>query len=206
MTAATPEQVRQITKDVLARPEFLPTTSWTQIILDRVFKWLRELAQWSARNPSLAKPLMFLLSIILVLLLAHIAYTVVTEFISLRKTADSGRRMQPLRALEGVAENWGDAFKLARAALEAGDIYRAVWITHRILLSILDRMGRIKFVRWKTNSDYLRECSNTDESAAALFALTSAYDRVIYAHDSVDQLQVVELLAQVQELAAKADA
>jgi hypothetical protein len=114
--------------------------------------------------------------------------------------------MQPLRALEGVAENWNDAFKLARAAFDTGDLYRAIWITHRVLLSVLDRNGRIKFVRWKTNTDYIRECRDDGESAATLSELTSAYERVVYAHGQVDRARAIQLLEQVQELAARADA
>jgi hypothetical protein len=106
--------------------------------------------------------------------------------------------------LEGVAQNWSEAFQLAKTALDTGDLYRALWITHRILLSVLDRMGRIKFVRWKTNSDYLRECADTGEIGTTLSELSGAYERVIYAHTEFDRLQAIKLLAQVESLAAEA--
>jgi hypothetical protein len=206
MIAPTPEQIRQITKDVLSRPEFQPTTSWSQLLTDRIFKWLRELAQWSSRNPDLSRLAVIVLSIILLLLVAHMVYTVASEFITVRKREERARRKQPLKALEGVAENWTEAFALARAAMDAGDSYRAIWIAHRILLSILDRMNRIKFLRWKTNTDYLRECGNTDETAVILSEMTSAYERVVYAHTPFDRLRTGELLTKVEELAARADA
>ncbi len=206
MIASTPEQIRQITKDVLARPEFRPTTSWTELLLRRLFEWLRELASWSGRNPNLSKVLIIVLSVALLLLIAHIVYTVFREFSSLRKHDARGAGPRPLRALEGVADNWTDAFNLANAALQAGDMYKSLWITHRVLLSVLDRMGLIKFVRWKTNRDYLSECKTSGEGADTLAALTSAYEHVIYAHGRFDNVYAAQLLARVQNLAVKADA
>jgi hypothetical protein len=206
MIASTPEQVRQITEQVLARPEFVQSASWTQLALERIFKWLGDLARWAGRNPGLARLLIIVLSVILLALIAHIVYTAVREFVFLRKRDGGERRPQPLRALEGVAENWRDAFKLARAALEAGDIYRAIWITHRVLLSVLDRTGQIKFVRWKTNKDYLRECGDSGEGAATLLELSSAYESVIYAHDDFEGVYAAKLLAKVEALAARAKA
>jgi hypothetical protein len=204
MIAATPEDVRNITQQVLSRPEFLERPTWTQLVFDRVSRWLRALADWSSRNPDLAKMLIILLSIVLALLLIHIVYTVVREFVSLRKDENGGSRRRSLRALEGVAENWNDAFHLARAALDAGDLYRAMWVTHRILLSVLDRMGRIKFVRWKTNTDYLRECNDTGAPATVLSEVTAAYEQVVYAHSELDRQRAVKLLAEVESLAAGA--
>jgi len=205
MTASTPEQIRQITRDVLARPEFRPTTSWTEILFERLFEWLRELARWSGRNPHLTRVLIIVLSLVLLLLMAHIVYTLIREFSSLRKRDAHGVGPRTLRALEGIAENWTDAFKLANAALEAGDMYKSLWITHRVLLSVLDRMGLIKFVRWKTNRDYLGECKTSEEGADTLSALTSAYEHVIYAHGRFDNVYAAQLLARVQKLAVKAD-
>src|SRR2546426_264937 len=140
---------------------------WTQLVAEQIRRWLRELAAWSQGHPGSAKVLVVVLAIILVALLVHLAYTAVREFVSLRKPANH-RRGGPLPALDGVAENWGEAFHLARAALEAGNLYRAIWITHRILLSALDRMDRVKFARWKTNTDYLRECREADAASETL--------------------------------------
>ena len=205
MTASTPEQIRQITRDVLARSEFRPTTSWTEIFFERLVEWLRELARWSGRHPHLTRVLIIVLFVVLLLLITHIVYTVAREFSSLRKRDARGVAPRPLRALEGVADNWTDAFKLANAALEAGDMYKSLWITHRVLLSVLDRMGLIRFVRWKTNGDYLSECKTSGEGADTLSALTSAYERVIYAHGRFDNVYAAQLLARVQRLAVEAD-
>jgi hypothetical protein len=180
--------------------------SWTQLLTGYIFDRLRDLARWSSRNPNLSKFAIIVLSVILLALIAHMVYTVASEFAAVRKRDALGRHAKPLRALEGIAENWSEAFTLARAALEAGDSYKGIWITHRVLLSVLDRMDRIKFVRWKTNTDYLRECDGSDDSGATLFELTSAYDRVVYAHAAFDRDRAVQLLSKVQALAARADA
>ncbi len=199
----TPEQVRQITHDVLTRPEFQERFPWTQLVIEQVLRWLRELAAWSQAHPGSAKVLVVVLAIILVALLVHLAYTAVREFASLRKPTNH-RRGGPLPALDGVAENWGEAFQLARAALEAGNLYRAIWVTHRILLSALDRMNRVKFARWKTNTDYLRECREADAASETLVEVTAAYERVIYAHSEFDPRQAARLLKQVEALAGEA--
>jgi hypothetical protein len=204
MTAATPEEIRQIANDVLARPEFLERQTWTELLFDRILKWVGDLAQWSARNPDLSKLLTTILTIVLILMIAHIVYTMVREFTLLRKPGGGRPPQQRLRALEGVAENWNEAFRLARAALEGRDVYRAIWITHRVLLSVLDRMGWIKFVRWKTNTDYLHECRDNGDARATLRALTAAYDRVIYAHIDLGCAEAAQLLARVESLAAEA--
>jgi hypothetical protein len=204
MTQATPEQVRQITQDVLARPEFLERPTWSQFLFERIGKWIRALIDWSSKNPDLSHVLTIVLTIVLVLLLAHIVYTVVREFFSVRKPYRGVGRGAPLGALEGVAENWNDAFRLAKSALDAGELYKALWIMHRVLLSVLDRMGEIKFVRWKTNTDYIRECPNDGRARTTLSEVTAAYERVIYAHDDIDRTIAVHLLAQVEALAGEA--
>src|SRR5262245_51623935 len=134
MIQATPEEIRKLTEQVLARPEFLERTTWTQILIDNIGKWLRQVAQWSASHPDLSQVLMIVLGVVLVLLIGHIVYTVVREVVLLRKPAAAAPHQHSLRALEGVAESWNDAFRLARLAMDAGDLYRALWITHRVLL------------------------------------------------------------------------
>ena len=203
MTPTTPDQVRQITQDVLSKPEFLQRPTLSQVVFQKVLDWLRALSQWSERNPDLAKVLVVVLLILTAVLVIHIIYTIAREFVTLRKPARAGRSSGPLRALEGIAENWNDAIQLAKGALEAGDLYKALWITHRVLLSVLDRTGDIKFVRWKTNTDYLRECRDTGSIKTTLSEVTAAYERVIYAHTNFDRSQALQLLARVEALSGE---
>ena len=193
--AATPEQVRRITQDILSRPEFRQNQTWTQFLIENVFRWLRAIAEWSGQNPGLYKVLVVTLTIIL---------AVVREFASLRESSADERSRRSLGALEGVAENWTEAFRLAKAALNAGDLYRALWITHRILLSALDRMDRVKFARWKTNTDYIRECRGGDAASETLAEVTAAYEKVVYAHHEFDRDQAARFVAKVEALAGEA--
>jgi hypothetical protein len=201
-----PEQIREITQAVLKRREFQDdsTGAWIAHALDAAFKWLSRISVWAGRHPDSAKTLIYILGAVLIVLLAHIAYTVVSEFFSLRQRSTkldlSGAS---LPALEGVADNWKDAFALARQSLQAGDLYRTMWITHRILLSVLDLREVVRFARWKTNSDYLRECKSDDSAAATLRAITEAYERVIYAHGDFDREQAARMLSQVETFAGE---
>jgi len=203
-----PEQVRKVTETVLSRREFQddPSRAWMIDLLDRFSKWLSKLSEWSAGHPDSARILIIVLGIVLLALLGHIGYTVVSEFLSLRKgDASLNIRHLKLPALEGVADNWNEAFALAGAALQSGNIYRALWITHRILLSVLDIRKVVRFARWKTNSDYLRECTNTDAAAATLREITDAYERVVYAHEDFDRNQAARLVEQVKAFASAVD-
>jgi hypothetical protein len=206
MAAVSPEQVRKITETVLSRREFRddPAQEWIAEILKRIGEWLAKLSEWSASHPNTAQIVIVILGVILFVLLAHIAYTIVSEFLSLRKR-DSSRDLHTdkLPALEGVADNWADAFALARASLQSGDIYRALWITHRILLSVLDLRKAVRFTRWKTNSDYLRECQSTDSASATLREITDAYERVVYAHADFDKDQAARLVERVEAFAGE---
>lgn len=201
-----PEQVREITETVLKRREFQddPTQAWLAGLLQRFVKWLSKLSEWSASHPDSAKILIIVLGIILIGLLVHIGYTIISEFLSLRKRNTSlDIRYHNLPALEGVADNWNDAFALARVALQAGDLYRALWITHRILLSVLDIRKAVRFARWKTNSDYIRECQATDAASATLRDITDAYERVVYAHGDFDRDQAARLVERVETFASE---
>ena len=200
----SPEQVRQITESVLARPEFRPEPSpfaWVERFLDWLF---RDLPLWAAANPIVGKLLIVVLTIILIALLAHIGYLIVRENRNL-KTEDPGSRAgtSSIEALAEIAPSWNQAVPLAREALEAGNLHRALWIAHRILLSTLDRMELVAFKRWKTNTDYLTECHDTGTAGGLLSDLTLAYERVIYAHDAFERERAARLLARVEALAGR---
>ena len=105
----------------------------------------------------------------------------------------------------GIASNWADAFQQAKAALEAGDLYRALWITHRVLLSALDQMDLLRFARWKTNRDYLRECRANHAASVTLADVSDAYERVVYAHNDINRDQAAHLLTRVEALVQEAN-
>jgi hypothetical protein len=122
-----------------------------------------------------------------------------------RRSAAQAAQSRPLQALEGIASNWADAFQQAKAALEAGDLYRALWITHRVLLSALDQMDLLRFARWKTNRDYLRECRADHTASVTLADVSDAYERVVYAHNDINRDQAARLLTRVEALVQEAN-
>jgi hypothetical protein len=202
--SASPEQVREITRAVLARPEFQEDSAggWFARYLQEFLQWLAKVSNWAGAHPGPAKTLIYVLGLIMAGLLAHMGYTVIGEFLSLRKQNDTpDSRTGAMGALEGVADNWSEAFVLARTALRSGDLYRALWITHRILLSVLDLRRLVRFTRWKTNSDYIRECRSSDPAAATLREITDAYERVVYARGDFDHDQAARLVERVEAMA-----
>jgi len=199
--APTPEQVREVTEAVLQRPEFRPdlSTQW----LYSIWEWLFEqLPEWALANPSAARVLIVALSAVLVALLAHLGYTVAREFVSQRRDGVS-RPGTPtsLAPLAEVGASWPDAVRLAREALERKDLRRSLWITHRVLLSALDKSGAVDFRKWKTNADYVRECRDQSRTRTLLGPLTTAYETVVYAHRNIDDREASRLLDQVEALA-----
>lgn len=199
--APTPEQVREATRAVLERPEFRPdpSTEW----LYRIWDWLFEqLPQWSLANPSAARVLIAALSVVLVLLLAHLGYTLAREFASLRTPGERDHEPAPaLAPLAQVGTGWKDAIRVARKSVERGDLRGALWITHRVLLAALDKANALEFRKWKTNGDYVRECRDRSHAGTLLVGLTSAYETVVYAHRELDRAKAAELLDRVESLA-----
>lgn len=200
--ALSPEEIRSATEAVLDRPEFRPDA--VETAARGVLNWFLEaLPQWAGANPALARVLIVVLTVVLVALLVHIFYTVVHEFAALRRRAGEvvagARSMAPLE--EVGARNWKEALAMARAALDEGDLYRALWITHRCLLSLLDARDLVRFARWKTNGDYLGECRAGDPTCDVLGRATRAYESVVYAHEEISPDEAADLLDRVESLA-----
>ena len=201
----SPEQVRRATESVLNEPEFQRSVNMWDLAFNAFRDFLLRISQWALKNPDMARTLMIILGVVLAMLLAHIAYTVIREFASIRGNEDSGPlSARPMQALEGIATNWADAFQLAKAALEAGNLYRALWITHRVLLSAMDRMDLLRFARWKTNRDYLRECRADHAASKTLADVSDAYESVVYAHHEIHHDQALTLLNRVEAVVQEA--
>ena len=202
----SPEEIRRVTEGVLKEPEFQKSLNWWNLLLDAFQEFLRRVSGWAFENPDMARILLIVLSVVLALILVHIGYTVGREFTSMRRrSAAQATQSRPLQALEGIASNWADAFQQAKAALEAGDLYRALWITHRVLLSALDQMDLLRFARWKTNRDYLRECRADHTASVTLADVSDAYERVVYAHNDINRDQAARLLTRVEALVQEAN-
>lgn len=199
--ALDPELIRSTTREVLSRPDFpveLPSgrPKGLDDLLALIGNLFEGISLWAAANPGLAWTVFALLSILLLALIAHIV------FLSLGTgTIHSGARQASkarYELLEGAGNNWQEGLAAASHALERGELRRAVWIAHRVLLGLLDEQGAIRFAGHKTNEAYLKECQASHPWSETLRALTSLYDQVIYGHLPVDAGQLLQLIARLR--------
>jgi len=181
-----PEQIRETTNAVLARGEFAEPSRLHEMILEflqALKQWLDRLGSWTEAHPDLARVVFIAAIVLLLACLAHLTYLALADVLPFGR-----RRNQPARAssarwdiLEGSAANWREALDLARAMLRQGNLRRAIWIAHRVLLGLLDEQGAIKFAGWKTNSHYLAECARQHPWRATFAELTELYEGAVYA-------------------------
>jgi hypothetical protein len=201
------EEIREATRAVLDRPEFAEPPAWHQMLLDMMLavkEWLDRLAGWSEANPTMARILFIGALIILLACLAHMLYLALADTLPFRRRREaSAARNARWEILEGAATDWREALQLARVKLAEGDLKRAVWIAHRVLLALLDQQGAVHFAGWKTNSHYLRECASVHPWRKNFAELTELYEQVVYASRPVSVEVVEASVAQVDRLCAE---
>jgi len=180
-----PEAIRAATREILDRPEFTEPSRWREIVVEMLKglkEWLDALGAWSEANPILARVLFVIALLVLLLCLAHLLYLALADVLPFRrKKATPTGRSNRWEILEGTATDWHEALRIAQDMLKGGNVRRAVWIAHRVLLGLLDEQGAIKFAGWKTNSHYLGECARSHPWYAIFAELSDLYERAIYA-------------------------
>ena len=204
------EEIREATRAVLDRPEFAEPPPWNKVLLDimnGVKDWLERLTGWSEANPALARTVFIAASVILLACLVHLLYLALADTLPFRsKKEAAGRKQPPWEILEGTAADWREALQVARAKLADGDLKRAVWIAHRVMLGLLDEQGALRFAGWKTNSHYLREFAAAHPWHKAFVELTTIYDQAVYAGRTVTTEHVAASVAQIARLCDEAGA
>lgn len=199
-------EIEQSVDEILRRPEFQgdALTNWVGDMVRWVLDALGSLGGWAAANPTGRWILIVVLSLILAALLAHMGWTI-WRILPKRGGLSLSRAGKPWKTLEGRAASWPEALQLARRALSRGDLYGAVWISHRMLLGVLDERGAVEFANWKTNRDYLRECRGHEEGRRLLDRLSQAFDQIVYAHRHAPRGELEGLLNQVDEFYRQAE-
>jgi Domain of unknown function (DUF4129) len=199
-----PEAIRAATRDILNRPEFTEPSRWHEIflkILKAIKEWLDALGAWSEANPILARVLFIVALLILLACLAHLIYLALADVLPFgRKKDRTAPRSTRWEILQGTATNWQEALMIARDMLREGNVRRAIWIAHRVLLGLLDEQGAIKFAGWKTNSQYLGECAHSHPWYPTFAELTDLYEDAVYASRSTPAGAADALLRRVGQL------
>ncbi|HNQ88866.1 MAG TPA: DUF4129 domain-containing protein [Verrucomicrobiota bacterium] len=192
--------VRDTVERVLARPEFhgFSDAPWFLELIQRLKEWAQTLGRWAQANPVEGWILFSFLLLVGLALLAHLLYVALGDALPGRRSANAAARKSSWHVLEGTAASWQEALARAREALAAGNVRRAVWIAHRVLLGLMDEQGSLRFAAGKTNADYLGECDPGHPWCGLLERLTAVYEQVIYAHRPPMPETLTALVAQVE--------
>src|SRR5882672_8337349 len=197
------EAIRAATREILDRPEFTEPSRWWQTFFEMfkaIKEWLDALGAWSEANPVLARVLFVIALLVLLVCLAHLLYLALADVLPFeRKKNSPTTRSNRWEVLQGTATNWHEALRMARDELKEGDVRRAVWIAHRVLLGLLDEQGAIKFAGWKTNSHYLGECARSRPWYTTFAELTELYEGTVYANRSASEDVAESLVVRVDQ-------
>lgn len=203
-----PEQIREATRTILERAEFAEPSRWYETVIEALKalkQWLDGLSHWSQAHPGLARVSFIVALLVLLLCLGHLFYLALADVLPFQRKKD-GAHARPPRwdILEGAATNWRDALQIARAMLQEGNLRRAIWIAHRVLLGLLDEQGAIKFAGWKTNSHYLAECARNHPWYATFAELSELYEGAVYAHRAAAPGAAESLVVRVDQFCREA--
>jgi Domain of unknown function (DUF4129) len=203
----SPEVIREATREILSRPEFTEPSRWHEFFLEMfkaIKQWLDALGAWSEANPILARVLFIAALVVLLACLAHLIYLALADVLPFgRKKDRTAPRSTRWEILQGTATNWQEALMIARDMLREGNVRRAIWIAHRVLLGLLDEQGAIKFAGWKTNSQYLGECARSHPWYPTFAELTELYENAVYASRSAPANAADALVRRVGQLCSE---
>jgi len=204
-----PETIRNVARQIVNQPEYNEPWPWLEKLVafgNMIKEWLNNLEAWSAANPQLARVLAIAIVILLLLLLSHLLFLAFGDLVPWKKNRGNlPARSSRWEILEGTATNWREATALALRLLQEGNLRRAVWIAHRVMLGLLDERGAIKFAGWKTNSHYLRECAASHPWYTTFAELSSVYERAVYAQRPTVTTAVESLVQRVDAMTKEID-
>jgi hypothetical protein len=151
--AVPPREIHDKVADIFSRPEFEPSRrpfSIWEFLLRHLDEFFKMLAGLSSAAPVLYWVLVVGLSLILILLLTHIAYTIyrVVTFSS-PDSIDARRAARLHRSSEYAA--------LARSRADAGDYTEAIRHLFLALVFRFDERGRVVLRPAVTNREYLHQ-------------------------------------------------
>lgn len=202
------EKIREATRAILDRPEFAEPPRWHEFlfeIINTVKEWLDRLGGWSQAHPGLARALFIVAVVILLVCIGHILYLALADVLPFRRKPDRPAAQRARwEILQGAATDWAEALQVARLMIKEGNVRRAIWIAHRVLIGILDQQGALKFAGWKTNSQYLNECAQNHPWHATFAEATALYEQIVYASRPVAPDAAEGLVLRIDRLCQEA--
>lgn len=192
-----PEKIRQGMKHVLSRPEFHPgaNLSWLESALRSALEWLGKLSDTS---PAVFWLLVIGLTLLLVLLLGHIAWTV-------RRILAVGER--PATPEEVAAQRQRLSLAYQQEAHERAarqDYTEAIRYLFLALVYRLDEEGRVLFQRAYTNREYLALFADRPEVNRDLRVFVDTLDDNWYGQRPTDEQRYADCLARYEGLLRRA--
>lgn len=192
----TDDQVRRALDDVLSRHEFSPArqSNWFQRILEWMggfFGWLGELGESS---PSLFWLLLVGCLVLLLLLVAHLAWSVRRGFFT--GTGKLRKEKAPERRDRLSLTYWEEAGR--RAALM--DFTEAIRFLFLSLVYRFDERGRVNFQQAYTNREYLALFMDRPPVYDQLKVFVDTLDDYWYGQRGTDQGRYENCLALYREL------
>jgi hypothetical protein len=183
------EQVRHAVEKVYARPEFSPSPNWFNLFLEHLARYFRWLGELSSTNPVLFWILLLACIILLILLAAHIGWTIRRVFGSSASLADAEAASRQRERLS--SHYWEEALRRAQESTFTEAI-RCLFLS---LVYRFDESGRVNFLRAYTNREYLSLFADRPEIHSALGLFVDTLDDCWYGQRPTDQGRYQECLA-----------
>ena len=165
------DSIRAAAKDVLSRPEFRYSGAKSRSLLEELWNWWSDLLSgFVERHPRMAVVTVIALAIALVVVVAHIVWTL--------RTARRGAWQELPEADLDAAVRRGDAAAFRTRAVahaDAGRFEEAVRDLYAALLLTLDRRGALHFARHKALLDYRIEAAQDAGVVRTLDAFAGIY-------------------------------
>jgi len=191
----SPDEIRQSLERVYAREEFsgAPANS-----LERISQWISQYFRWLGELGS-RSPLLFWILLVaclgmLIMLLAHLAWTIrksLTTGASL-----SGARAGPDRHERLSSTYWEEALRKSGQ----GEFTEAIRCLFLSLVYRFDESGRVNFLRACTNREYLSLFADRPEVQSALRVFVDTLDDCWYGQRTADRARYQDCLARYEGL------
>lgn len=189
---------------VLARPEFQwpseqpsPIEVWLQHLLDSLLNLIARLLPDGIVIGKGAPLLNYILTGLVVLVLALILFYISQDFLADFVT-EARIEMEAEKGDEALTAS--SALKRAQALSSARDYRTAVRYLYLSSLLLLEERGLLRYDRSRTNREYLRSVAHLPQLATALRDVVEVFDQVWYGYQPLDESAYDQYAARIADL------